>query len=450
MAPPKLPRHLIWRGNQIQYKRAVPGRFREFVDTPVVRISLRTNDLATAVVLRDKIDAETERHWKTLASGSAPNERERYLAAIERARLEGFSYKSRDVVQSETIAELLERIEHLERRFGPVEANDQRPSTERQQLIAAMLGAASEPTFTLSGLVEVYEELTRDERRMMSDAQRHKWRLPHTRAQRNIIDVVGDKALQDFTRADALRFRSWWLDRIESDDLSAESANKDFSHIGKMIAAISDRHDLDLKRHFRGLRMEGEGGKRVPFSSSHILDRIVGGGALDNLNVDARAVLLVMVETGARPSEISGLRPADINLDGDIPFIRVAPYRGRVLKTRFSERDLPLVGVAVDGARMIRDGAQGYKDRGGALSAVVGKFFEERGLTEGEATSLYSLRHSFKDRLTEAGAPDLIDSALMGHKFDRPDYGKGPSLALKVEWLRRTQITGSCPVPIRR
>jgi len=45
------------------------------------------------------------------------------------------------------------------------------------------------------------------------------------------------------------------------------------------------------------------------------------------------------------------------------------------------------------------------------------------------------LRHSFQDRLNDAGAIPRVDAQLMGHKFDREPYSKGVSLETLQEWM---------------
>ena len=59
----------------------------------------------------------------------------------------------------------------------------------------------------------------------------------------------------------------------------------------------------------------------------------------------------------------------------------------------------------------------------------------ENGLRPTKDHSVYSLRHSFKDRLIGAEAPDSLIDSLMGHKTYKPKYGKGPSLELKLKFL---------------
>jgi hypothetical protein len=78
-----------------------------------------------------------------------------------------------------------------------------------------------------------------------------------------------------------------------------------------------------------------------------------------------------------------------------------------------------------------------YRDKSSSLSATVNKFLGVNGLRPTKDHSVYSLRHSFKDRLVAAEAPDSLIDSLMGHKTYKPKYGKGPSLELKLKYLQQ-------------
>jgi integrase len=84
-----------------------------------------------------------------------------------------------------------------------------------------------------------------------------------------------------------------------------------------------------------------------------------------------------------------------------------------------------------------------YQDKSSSLSALVNKFLHNNGLRPTKDPTVYSLRHSFKDRLVAAEAPDSLIDSLMGHKTYKPKYGKGPPLELKVKFLRL--IAFACP-----
>ena len=120
--------------------------------------------------------------------------------------------------------------------------------------------------------------------------------------------------------------------------------------------------------------------------------------------------------------------------DAPIPHVKILP-EGRRLKTEDSEREIPLVGVALVALRLHPNGFPRYRDKSSNLSATLNKFLTENKLRPTRGHTVYSLRHSFKDRLIGAEAPDSLIDSLMGHKTYKPKYGKGPSLELKLKFL---------------
>lgn len=81
-----------------------------------------------------------------------------------------------------------------------------------------------------------------------------------------------------------------------------------------------------------------------------------------------------------------------------------------------------------------------YHDKPDSLSSAMNKYLNENGLLPSDKHTLYSLRHSFQDRLLTANAPDRVQADLMGHKFHRLYYGDGSSLKQKLEWLKKVQL----------
>jgi hypothetical protein len=53
-----------------------------------------------------------------------------------------------------------------------------------------------------------------------------------------------------------------------------------------------------------------------------------------------------------------------------------------------------------------------------------------------EKHSIYSIRHSFKDRLKAVEAPEELIDEMMGHRTDKPKYGDGYGLGLKFKYLQ--------------
>jgi integrase len=134
-----------------------------------------------------------------------------------------------------------------------------------------------------------------------------------------------------------------------------------------------------------------------------------------------------MVNTGYRPSEGAELRHEDIRLDAEIPHISING-KYRKLKTRQSERIIPLVGVSLKAFRQCPEGFPRYRDSP-SLTAVINKHLRVHGLRETDKHTLYGLRHSFEDRLLAAGVDERIRRDLMGHKLEnRERYGAGARL----------------------
>ena len=94
--------------------------------------------------------------------------------------------------------------------------------------------------------------------------------------------------------------------------------------------------------------------------------------ALAGLNDDARGIILVMINTGARPSELAALHPEEIRLDGPVPHLAFAPVE-RQLKTSNAMREIPLVGVSLRAMRKFPGGFPRYRGNSAALSSTANK-----------------------------------------------------------------------------
>jgi integrase len=260
---------------------------------------------------------------------------------------------------------------------------------------------------------------------------------------RQFVEVTGDKPVTEITQADGLDYVDWWRQRVIAGEAATKSANRDIGQLSRMLKDIAVRRRHSIPDIFRGLSLRGGVDKtRSPFDPEFIQGRFLSAGALDGLNEDARYVLYVLMETGLRLSEVVNLQPNAIHLDAKIPYVRIQPD-GRRLKTEDSIREIPLVGVALKAMQLRPNGFPRYQDKSSSLSALVNKFLRNNGLRPTKDHTVYSLRHSFKDRLVAAEAPDSLIDSMMGHKTYKPKYGKGPPLELKVKFLEL--IAFACP-----
>ncbi len=420
---------LTRRGSTWHFVRRVPAEFAALDPRGIIRHSTRVKVVDDRLGRRASrvahaFNQQLESFWKELAAGQSNADITRYEQARQAARSLGYDY----ILNGDLIASPQEkRLERLEALVAKGLVNDRSARD-------ALLGTVPAPSFSLSRLFEEYESVTKDEVKDLSPDQLRIWRNGRVRAVAQFVNVVGDKPVADLTSADAVEYSEWWRGRVVADEVATKTANKDIGQLSRMLKDISIRRRLNLPDIFKGLHLRGEADKsRLPYDADFIRCRFLAG-ALDQLNEDARFVFYVMIETGLRLSEIVNLRETTIILNAAIPHVRIMAD-GRRLKTEDSERDIPLVGVALKALRLRSHGFPKYRDNATTLSGTVNKFLLENGLRPTRDHSVYSLRHSFKDRLVAAETPDSIIDSLMGHKTYKPKYGRGPSLELKLKFL---------------
>ncbi|GGE15182.1 integrase [Primorskyibacter flagellatus] len=351
-------------------------------------------------------------------AGDTADAERRYEAARRLAKSRGFRFLAADRVAELPREELLARVEAVPAPAGEPDAIE----------AAAVLGGAQEPPIIVTRALELYWTLAADKKRGKSPDQLRRWENPRKKAVKNFVEVVGDKALPEITPDDMLDFRGWWMERLESHNLTPNSANKDLIHLGEVLKTVNRMKRLGLVLPLTDLSFkEDEAKTRPPFSESWIREKLLAPGALNGLNTDARCILLGMVNTGYRPSEGAALTAATIRLDSNVPHISIEPD-GRQLKSAYARRVIPLTGVSLEAFRECPRGFERYRESSASLSATVNKYLRGNGLLETPGHSLYSLRHAFEDRMLAAGIDDRIRRDLFGHRLDRERYGKGASL----------------------
>jgi len=426
-----MPDFLTRRNGTWHFARRVPTEFAHLDRRGVVKHSTKIRIASDRAAVRasrvaEKFNSSLEQHWRVLADSDS-KEGDSYNEARRRARQLGFDYIENAQLVLGPAAERLERLETL---VAKDLVNDE---GARQ----AVLGLKKKPVFKISKIFEEYEAETKDQVLDLSPDQLRIWRNARKRVVKSFAGVVSDKFITELTVDDAIDFRNFWRDRVVQEGIAAKSANREIGQLSGMIKELNILRRLGLPDLFRGLRLKGEVDKEpTPYENKFIQNRLLADGALDGLNEDARYIIYVIADSGLRPSEIVNLNRKTIHLSAKIPYVSVLPD-GRRLKTDDSLREIPLVGAALAALKAKPEGFPRYRDNSSTFSATANKFLLENGLRPTEEHTVYSLRHSFKDRLIAAEAQDSLIDSLMGHDTYKPKYGKGPSLELKLKYLQR-------------
>ncbi|TPI59867.1 integrase [Mesorhizobium sp. B3-1-3] len=456
-------RYLHCRGGIYQYHRRVPAQLA-LIDKrfpPIIRLSLETDDILTAREKRNIYEQAHNDYWAALISDecSAGDALDRYGQAVRHAKALGFSYRTAAEVAKLPIEEIVQRVVAV--------MGEKTPATAVQ----AVLGTVDLPAVTFTEVLEIYEKMIASTQLMgKSVRQRARWKTKLEWAIAGFHDVIGVVEIGSITREMTTRYKEYWVKKIVPDvkDRKDQQASKDqlsgerpklysVSTGNRAIGALSklykayythigqrDRQNPFADLSFSEPKKKKRKAIRPPFSTGWIVEKFLHGSALDGMNEEARGIFLALIETGARPAEICNLRRDDIVLDGPVPHIRIRPSMDLddpfELKTGSSERDIPLVGVALKVFQKFQDGFPRYYDNSNSFSATCNKYLEENNLLETEKHVVYSLRHAFEDRMKNAKIDAEVRKMMVGHSIDRPEYGEGGGLRLWQKGLKRMAL----------
>ncbi len=259
-------------------------------------------------------------------------------------------------------------------------------------------------------------------------------------AERNVgyvIQCLSDRPVDAYSTLDASKFRDWLIDR----GLSTASIKRIFATVRAVISLTLREHGIDSRNPFSGTYLpidERPKRKTIPIKDVRRIQR-------ECLKIgDERRLLIALIsDTGMRLSEALGLVWDDINIENDVPHINLQPHPWRSLKTSSSKRLLPLVGVSFEAIKVMHNQCNtGFLFKtysslngcnGNSCSAALNKWMKQFG----EGYVLHSFRHSFRDRLRNAGVQSEIIDRLGGWSSSSigQGYGEGYSLGMLKEQM---------------
>jgi integrase len=423
-------RYLQRRGTKWYYRRRIPLHYSHIDDRGTITVSLKTRSLDVAMIRRDTMERADELFWAGLIHDNDDRAaRANYAAAKARAIALGFEYKgAADIAATASIEEIMRRIAVA------------KTGTHQEEM--AVLGAVEAPKTTVrQAMTSFVEEIGQGDLKGKSAYQKKKWKEQKLAGAERFVEQLGDKALLDITRADAIKYHKFWMDRVlgvEEDPVSGNTANRAFGNMRKLFREYTRHLQLDVRNPFDGLSFPDPKSlkkKIPPFSVEWLTANLLTPGPLKGLNREARLILLIMVETGCRPSEICNLSPDRIMLTSNVPHLSIDFEQNREVKTENSVRLVPLIGVSLEAMRKAPNGFPRYKDKETNLSGGVMKFLKENELLPTTNHRAYSIRHSMEKRMLEANFDDEFRRRMLGHDTERPEYGDGGDL----DW-RRDQL----------
>ena len=408
------------RGQVYHLSKRVPKRFETVEARRVIDLSLRTSSFSTAARKAEETWNSLLQSWEYKLAGDTPSADQRYHHAMQTAQRMGFDYVQVRDVPTLRLEDILQRVE----------------AAADETVEVAVLGLAQPMQIQISDCLETFLACYPETVHGKSGDQLRRFRNPRTKVIGDFIKIAGDKPIEKVTRADMLGYRNSLAAQVTSGTISAATANKNLIYFCSMLRGINKYKDLGLTLPFNDLAMkQGRAKQRGTFSRAWIADKLLADGMLDGMGQEVRNIVQIMINTGARPSEIAGIKLKHLHLSDAVPLMDIFPD-GRKLKNDNSERSVPLAGVSLRAAEEALAAAQSMgrteddwvfptyagKDK---LTAAVNSYLKAHGLREKPNTTFYSLRHSFEDRLIEAGVDERVRRDLFGHALNSERYGTG-------------------------
>lgn len=239
----------------------------------------------------------------------------------------------------------------------------------------------------------------------------------------SLIQIAGNKDLLEYTRAEA-------RDLVHTLTVKGNKSATVRRRLQSLHAIFEyGYHELeaDKRNPFARLTIPHEGQdalRRGVFTDEQLKALYEASMASGR---DTRLIFPILGETGARLAEIVGLRWEDVCLENSL--IRITPHDMRRLKTRNSEREVPLVGYAKEAMQRLQDIR---KDE----TYVFPRWLKQQGFVATHASNTlnkylagcypgltcHCFRHTMRDRLRNADAPmELIDSRRPNHHLQEAD-----------------------------
>jgi len=270
--------------------------------------------------------------------------------------------------------------------------------------------------------------------------------LFHRTAKRNVsytIECFGNIDITSLKPIDAGKYRDFLFNK----GLSTSSVRRVFSSINAVINITINEIGVNMTNPFSGTFIPDDNKKktRLPIPIQNIRNIQDECKSIDD---DNRWLIALISDTGMRLSEATGLLASDIILETNIPHINLVNHPWRRLKTKGSNRVIPLIGSSLWAAKRVISANNEYafprytnekKCNANSASNGLNKWLKPRIPND---CVIHSFRHSLRDRLRAIQCPSDIADAIGGWTTSGvgQTYGSGYNLDIKQKWMEKLQL----------
>ncbi|NBR03179.1 MAG: integrase [Alphaproteobacteria bacterium] len=258
-----------------------------------------------------------------------------------------------------------------------------------------------------------------------------------------IVQLAGDKVINSYTRNDALLFRDSLLKR----EVSYNTVKRNFECIRAIWNFAARESGISDPNPFANMNY-GNGAAAVKRMPIPVDDLRKVQQLCYRKDDDIRWLIALLSDTGMRLAEAAGLAKEDVFLDTEIPHIRLCERPWRPLKTRSSERDVPLVGAALWAVkRAVESSPDEYlfprycSDDGCKADYASNSLNKWLRKHVPNGCVVHSFRHSMRDRLRAVECPAEIIDQIGGWTTSGvgQQYGEGFTLKIIQRFVKQIE-----------
>ena len=259
-----------------------------------------------------------------------------------------------------------------------------------------------------------------------------------------VTKLLGDRPISSYSSNEASQFRDWCIEK----GMGIKTVKRVFSSIRAIVNLAIAEEGLECSNAFAKTYFpdDDRSDSRQPISMDDI--RKVQSLCKD-IDDEMRWLIALISDTGMRLGEATGLLKEDIKLDEPIPYVDLKPHPWRSLKTRGSQRLIPLTNEALWASRRL------IEANNDSILAFP-RYCSETGCKANSASGglnkwlhqyvpdncvIHSFRHSLRDRLRAVECPSDIVDAIGGWKTSGigHGYGNGYPLGVLEKWMNKIE-----------
>ena len=257
-----------------------------------------------------------------------------------------------------------------------------------------------------------------------------------------VTKLLGDRPISSYSSNEAAQFRDWCIGQ----GMGIKTVKRVFASVRAIINLAISEEGFDCSNAFAKTYFPDDGNaqSRQPISAED-LKKVQS--LCKDIDDEMRWLIALISDTGMRLGEAAGLLKEDIKVNEPIPHIDLKPHPWRTLKTKGSQRLIPLTKEALWASKRLLDA------NNDSIFAFP-RYCDERSCKANSASGglnkwlhqyvpdncvIHSLRHSLRDRLRAVECPSDIVDAIGGWKTSGVGHGYGNGYPLEVlqRWMKR-------------